>query len=326
MVRHNRSEKILVRNHGNAKFDFLKDSDPYHAYYQHRLSEELHMQDHQASALQHPPPQTLESAADSNEASEVLDPPEPELYTVQLPEGITAEELDTIKLKAQCFAMLRPPVGLTDELRKNAADMTSVLERCLHRLEWESSQEQTRQKAEDAIEQNDFSDNEDEKLPPPMALEDVIRRSKMSDTMAEEFVELGNEVDMDMDEEVQLAEEGMRAASLEESGDDENCGDQEMLIRIVKNWKSPEERISAEKTQPSNLKGKTLKATIHPSSETVGSLKEKIAGEIQLPANKQKLTGKGGFLKDNLSLAYYNVSGGETLALLLENVVAEGDK
>ncbi|KAK9921387.1 hypothetical protein M0R45_029898 [Rubus argutus] len=46
-------------------------------------------------------------------------------------------------------------------------------------------------------------------------------------------------------------------------------------------------------------------------------LKEKISGEIQLPANKQKLSGKPGFLKDNLSLAYYNVGAGETLTLSL---------
>ncbi|KAK2999721.1 hypothetical protein RJ639_023626 [Escallonia herrerae] len=88
-----------------------------------------------------------------------------------------------------------------DELRKNTADMTSVLECCLHKVEWDSSQGQTRQKAEDAIEQNNFFVNEDKKLPPPMTLENVMRKSKMSDTMAEEFVELGNEVEMDMDEE-----------------------------------------------------------------------------------------------------------------------------
>ena len=46
-------------------------------------------------------------------------------------------------------------------------------------------------------------------------------------------------------------------------------------------------------------------------------MKEKIAGEVQLPANKQKLSGKAGFLKDNLSLAYYNVRAGEPLALSL---------
>lgn len=52
-------------------------------------------------------------------------------------------------------------------------------------------------------------------------------------------------------------------------------------------------------------------------SETVGSLKEKIAGEIQLPANKQKLSSRAGFLKDNLTLAYYNIGAGETLTLAL---------
>jgi splicing factor 3A subunit 1 len=66
-----------------------------------------------------------------------------------------------------------------------------------------------------------------------------------------------------------------------------------------------------------NLKGQVLEITVQSLSETVGSLKEKIAGEIQLPANKQKLSGKPGFLKDNMSLAHYNVSGGETLSLAL---------
>ena len=53
-------------------------------------------------------------------------------------------------------------------------------------------------------------------------------------------------------------------------------------------------------------------------NETVGSLKEKISGEIQLPSNKQKLSGKAGFLKDNIKLAYYNVGDGETLSLSLK--------
>ena len=66
-----------------------------------------------------------------------------------------------------------------------------------------------------------------------------------------------------------------------------------------------------------NLKGQILEITIQSLSETIGSLKEKIAGEVQLPANKQKLSGRAGFLKDNLSLAYYNIVPGETLALAL---------
>ncbi|KXG32223.1 hypothetical protein SORBI_3003G122900 [Sorghum bicolor] len=31
--------RIISHNHGNAKFNFLQPSDPYHAYYQHRVFE-----------------------------------------------------------------------------------------------------------------------------------------------------------------------------------------------------------------------------------------------------------------------------------------------
>ncbi|KAI3800110.1 hypothetical protein L1987_35419 [Smallanthus sonchifolius] len=62
-------------------------------------------------------------------------------------------------------------------------------------------------------------------------------------------------------------------------------------------------------------KEKMLEISVEPLSESVSSLKEKIAGEIEVPANKQKLSGKAGLFKDNLSLAYYNVAGGEMLSL-----------
>lgn len=66
-----------------------------------------------------------------------------------------------------------------------------------------------------------------------------------------------------------------------------------------------------------NLKGQTLEISMQSLAETIGSLKEKIAGEVQLPANKQKLSGRAGFLKDNMSLAYYNIGPGEPLTLSL---------
>lgn len=75
--------------------------------------------------------------------------------------------------------------------------------------------------------------------------------------------------------------------------------------------------VSVPNVDEGNLKGQILEITIQSLSETVGSLKEKIAGEVQLPANKQKLSGRAGFLKDNLSLAYYNIGPGETLTLAL---------
>nr|GMC64792.1 probable splicing factor 3A subunit 1 [Ipomoea batatas]GMC71220.1 probable splicing factor 3A subunit 1 [Ipomoea batatas] len=326
-------KRIIQSNAGNAKFNFLSASDPYHAYYQHRLSEGRAQ--NQDSAQQQPsqPPDSdvpestpavpAADAVDTTVKSDpsaqfrtvrkVLEPPEAEQYTVRLPEGITGEELDIIKLTAQFVArngksfltgltsreinnpqfhflkpthsmfmfftsladayskVLMPPKGLTDKLRKSATDMTTVLERCLNRLEWERSQEQARQKAEDEIEQErlqmamidwhdfvvvetiDFADDEDHDLPPPMTLEEVIRRSKVSGVEEEEFVEPGKEVEMEMDEEeVQLVEEGMRAATLEENAVQNSevmaiTEDQEPPMRIVKNWKRPEERIPAER-------------------------------------------------------------------------------
>jgi len=50
-------------------------------------------------------------------------------------------------------------------------------------------------------------------------------------------------------------------------------------------------------------------------SVNVRSLKEKIAGEMGIPANRQKLTGKSGVLKDDMSLAHYNLGAGEKLTL-----------
>ncbi|KAG2242748.1 hypothetical protein Bca52824_095411 [Brassica carinata] len=153
-------------------------SDPYHAFYQHKLAEYIAQnQDGAPVRIQMP-----------------LEPPEPEKYTVRLPEGITGEEVEYIKLTAQFVALngksfltglqsrennnpqfyfmkpthsmflcsllwsmhfdvLKPPEDLREKLRKSGADLTAVLERCLHRLEWDRSQEQQRKKEEDEKEQ-----------------------------------------------------------------------------------------------------------------------------------------------------------------------------
>ncbi|CAN1835963.1 Probable splicing factor 3A subunit 1 [Linum perenne] len=326
-------KRIMAHNANNAKFNFLNSNDPYHAYYQHRLSES---RTQNSSSAQQPPSELSDSAApesvpsapaaDGDEAApkpdpsaqfrlptrKVLEPPEAEQYTVRLPEGITGEELDIIKLTAQFVArngqafltgltnremnnpqfhfmkpthsmftfftgladayskVLMPPKGLTEKLTNSVADMTTVLERCLHRLEWERSQEQARQKAEDEIEQErlqmamidwhdfvvvetiDFADDEDEELPVPMTLEEVIRRSKVTAMEEDETVEPGKEVEMEMDEEeVKLVEEGMRAANIEENDDEKNVlnanEEPEQPMRIVRNWKRPEDRLPAER-------------------------------------------------------------------------------
>ncbi|KAM3336137.1 hypothetical protein ACQJBY_025605 [Aegilops geniculata] len=75
--------------------------------------------------------------------------------------------------------------------------------------------------------------------------------------------------------------------------------------------------VSVPNLDEGNLRGQVLEISVQSLSDTVGSLKEQIAGELQLPANKQKLSVRTSFLKDNLSLAYYNVGPGVVINLAL---------
>ncbi|XP_062028961.1 probable splicing factor 3A subunit 1 [Rosa rugosa] len=142
--------------------------------------------------------------------------------------------------------VLMPPEGLTGKLKKSVADMSTVLERCVHRLEWETYQKQAKQKAEDEIEQErlqraaidwhdnvlveviDFDDVEDDYLPSPLSIEEVIRGSKV-------VMEADDNDEMDMDEEeMQLVEDGKRVTEVDP---------EQPPMRIVKNWKRPEVRM-----------------------------------------------------------------------------------
>lgn len=64
-----------------------------------------------------------------------------------------------------------------------------------------------------------------------------------------------------------------------------------------------------------SLKGQTVELSVPSLGETLGALKERIASAVGLPANKQKLSGRAGFFKDNLTLAYYNVGPGDVVSL-----------
>ncbi|XP_037416627.1 probable splicing factor 3A subunit 1 [Triticum dicoccoides] len=344
--------RIVAHNQGNAKFSFLQPSDPYHAYYQHRVSEIAeHSPAADASAApesedgQPLPSDSADGADDKPDHSapfrvapltKVLVPPKAELYMVRLPEGITGEELDIIKLTAQFVArngknfltslahrestnsqfnfirpthsmfpfftmfadvytrVLSPDEGvpaLTKELREGSKDLTTVLERCLNRLEWDRSQEQAKQQAEDELELErvqmsmidwhdfvvvatiEFADDEYEGLPVPPTLEELKRRKRMETLGEEEPMELAEpakDVEMEMDEEeMQLVEEGMKAARLEENGGGAQvrvAGDQEPPMRIVKNYKRPEERIPAAR-DPTKFVVSTITGELIPISE-----------------------------------------------------------
>ncbi|KAL9317231.1 hypothetical protein ACSQ67_013748 [Phaseolus vulgaris] len=270
-------KRIIANNTGNVKFNFLNSSDPYHAYYQHRLAE--FRAQNQSSGQQTPSQSTDSGVPESAPTAPVPDSngiAAVEKFDVSAQFKPVRKVLEPLKQNSILFGFLKelqvlmPPKGLTEKLTKSVSDMTTVLERCVNRLEWERSQEQARQKAEDEIEQEriqmamidwhdfvvvetiDFVDEEDEELPPPMTIEVVIRRSKVSAT-EDDTVEPEKEVEMEMDEEeAQLVEEGMRAASLEDSDDGKQnevrvTEDPEPPMRIVKNWKRPEERIPAER-------------------------------------------------------------------------------
>ncbi|XP_024016849.1 probable splicing factor 3A subunit 1 isoform X1 [Eutrema salsugineum] len=308
-------KKIIAKEAENARFNFLKSSDLYHAFYKQKLTKyRAQSQDGAQASVLKP------DSADDNEAVDAkpdlqaqfrvppkaLEAPEPEKYTVRVSEGITSEELDIIKLTAQ-FAgrngqlflnglqsresnnplfqfmkpthwmfpffnalinvyldVLMPPKDFKEKLRKSVADFTTVRDRCLNRLEWDRSQEQQRKKEEDekelervqmamidwhdfsAVASIDFADEEDEGLPPPTTYEDVTRKRRVS-TMAEDGI-----VEMEMDEEeVKLVAEGMRATTLEEEGGSMKIGnvngEEAASMRIVKNWKRPEDRIATER-------------------------------------------------------------------------------
>jgi splicing factor 3A subunit 1 len=63
------------------------------------------------------------------------------------------------------------------------------------------------------------------------------------------------------------------------------------------------------------LKGQEINMEV-PLKSTVLKLKDALAKVVKIPANKQKLQfGAAGFLKDRLSLAFYNVDQGGTIAL-----------
>ncbi|CAO2174076.1 unnamed protein product [Urochloa humidicola] len=324
--------RILANNQGNAKFNFLQPSDPYHAYYQHRVSEVAAAppssdDDAPAGAETNAPapaPSDGAAAADAKPdhsapfrvaptPNKVPVPPSAELYTARVHEGITAEELDMIKVTAQFvarngksfltsleerertnmpFNFLRPGhsmheyfTALTDaysrvlapgrgvpallkELRDGSKDLTTVLEKCLNRLEWDRSQEQAKKQTEDERMQMsmidwhqfdvvltmEFEDDECEGLPVPPTLEELKRRKRVQNLGEDEAMELAEpakaiEIEMD-EEEMQLVEEGMQAARLAENDGGTQvkvAGDDGAPMRIVKNYKRPEERIPAER-------------------------------------------------------------------------------
>lgn len=168
--------------------------------------------------------------------------------------------------------VLMPPKGLSEGLKKDE-DKSGLLERALQRLEWERSQEAAKKEAEDeaeaertamalidwhdfvVVETIDFYDEEDEDLPAPLTMQEVIaqlRETEIGGTEGE-----GNGVvtvapgdgeqegrgdgagamDVEMDEdEIAMINEGATAAAQTSAG----LSAPEPQMKIVRNYKKPE--------------------------------------------------------------------------------------
>ena len=67
------------------------------------------------------------------------------------------------------------------------------------------------------------------------------------------------------------------------------------------------------------LNGQILEVEVGTLSDTIGELKARLTEVVGMPANKQRLSRDPiGFLKDELSLAHYNVSPSVHLQLSLK--------
>lgn len=67
--------------------------------------------------------------------------------------------------------------------------------------------------------------------------------------------------------------------------------------------------LCAEAEGYDKLNGQLLAVEVASLADTVGSLKERLADVVGVPANRQRISREGvGFLLDELSLAHYNVS------------------
>ncbi|KAK2080512.1 hypothetical protein QBZ16_000365 [Prototheca wickerhamii] len=67
------------------------------------------------------------------------------------------------------------------------------------------------------------------------------------------------------------------------------------------------------------LRGQTLSVAVPNLGITVLALKERLVEQVKVPANKQRISADGlGFLRDELSLAHYNVPREEALTLSIK--------
>ncbi|KTG33140.1 hypothetical protein cypCar_00040361 [Cyprinus carpio] len=236
--------RIRQNEINNPKFNFLNPSDPYHAYYRHKVQAQVI---HESVVPKEPPP----------EFEFIADPP-----------SISAFDLDVVKLTAQFVArngrqfltqlmqkeqrnfqfdflrpqhslfnyftklveqytkVLIPPKGLFLKLKKEAENPREVLDQVRYRVEWAKFQERERKKEEEerekervayaqidwhdfvVVETVDFQPNEQGNFPPPTTPEELGARILIQERY-EKFGE-SEEVEMEVESEDEEDERGGR--------------------------------------------------------------------------------------------------------------------
>ena len=131
--------RIVANNPNNDKFQFLQKGSPYQAYYQYKIrverGEEQAGPPKGEPAPGGPPPEPADAAAgeapvavkDAGQSAaalvpdKVLQPPEKAHYTVRVPPGLPALDLDVIKLTARAVARNGKPFleGLRQKEQSN---------------------------------------------------------------------------------------------------------------------------------------------------------------------------------------------------------------
>lgn len=160
--------------------------------------------------------------------------------------------------------IMTPSDELLESLEKSC-DKSVLLERVLKRLEWESAQKKAQQDKEDAEEEEriqmalidwhsfvvvetlDFDDAEDRHLPPPMRLNEIIEAMRKQELEAPVETETAANQDAptvtaSMDEEER---EMVRMAAQPHSNPEPPVIETVGSMKIVRNYKKPEERKSA---------------------------------------------------------------------------------
>ncbi|CAA7033877.1 unnamed protein product [Microthlaspi erraticum] len=100
-----KTERRIIELYGDvAGFEFLRSSDPHHAYYKHRLNELRARAHATGSAATRECSRERPHPAELGVSRAPL-PREPHMFTCRLPEGITGKEVQVIKLTALFYAL-----------------------------------------------------------------------------------------------------------------------------------------------------------------------------------------------------------------------------